>query len=125
MEIGKQIFKVIREDKRLKPRALMWYYDEDAQQWRLLIATDDARKRGPQAAYGRVWTLLKRAGLVDKIFQRIVVTTPDSPLVKLVGKFITLKAEPGGEPGGVSMLDNTLNGVFIPGIYAYHLDLPH
>ena len=122
MQLGKDVYSAISEDKVLKPRAILWLFDDDAHEWRLIISTDDAKSRGPQAAYLRVRSILKKANLLDRIpLNRIVVTTPDNPLLATIGSMIRTGDE---GPNGLSFYDCTFNYNFVSGMYVYRLNLP-
>jgi hypothetical protein len=117
--IGKEAFLALRDDAILKPRAAMWYLDEEANEWRFLIATEYAKTRGPQAAYLRVHRVLQKAGVLAQLpVHRIVVTTPDDRIPAIVGRFIGTE---GSGPVGLKLLDNTFDRTFLPGLYVYHL----
>ena len=120
VKIGEQVAEAIWKDPILRPTGILWYYDEDASRWRLLIASEDARHRGPQAAYLRVRKLIKKAGLLDRLpLERIVVTDPSSFLLQSVGSEIQT---PGNELAGLMFVDCTFQNLFVPGLYVYHLN---
>jgi hypothetical protein len=82
MNVGLEATAAVWKDAKLKPTAAMWLYDDDASEWRFLIATNDAKKRGPQAAYLRVRTIRKKAGLLDRLpLGRVTVADPDNPVL--------------------------------------------
>jgi hypothetical protein len=97
----------------------MWIYDDDAEEWRFLVASEDVRKRGPQAAYLRVRNLLKNARLLDRLpLRRVVIADPSHPLLSIVS---TVGQTSGNELAGWSFYDCTFNGITVPGMHIYHL----
>ncbi|MEX2120033.1 MAG: hypothetical protein WD847_10605 [Pirellulales bacterium] len=108
------------KDPVLKPTAIFWLYDDDASEWRFVIATEDARRRGPQAAYLRVRNLLKRAGLLDRLpLRRVVVVDPAHPLLTSVAAILST---PGNSLAGMSFYDCVVNNVPIAGMHLYHMN---
>jgi hypothetical protein len=88
--LGKDVFDLISRDPILRPSAAMWIFDEDAIEWRYLIATEFAATRGPQAAYSRVQSILRRAKLLDVFpFHRCVVVAPNNQLVSTMANAIS------------------------------------
>lgn len=120
VNLGMEASKALWEDPALKPSAIMWLYDEDASEWRFLIATEDVRKRGPQAAYLRVRNLLKNAGLLDRLpLRRVVVADPADRLVATVRSAIHTQAD---ALHGLSFYECTFNNMHVAGMHIYLLN---
>jgi hypothetical protein len=111
--------RALWKDEKLKPTALLWLYDEDAQEWRFLVATQEVRKRGPQAAYLRIRGILKKASLLEKLpLRRVVLSDPSNPLLETIGQFVRT---PDDALASTSFCDCTFNSLNVAGIHIYLL----
>lgn len=120
MNSGMELAEALLKDPVIKPRSVMWVYDESASEWRFLVATNDVNKRGPQAAYLRIRNVLKRTGLASKIpLRRIVVSSPSQPLIEMLARTFYVQEN---RIGRLSILDCTFDGMHIPGAYVYVLN---
>lgn len=118
VQLGRELYEALGKDPVLAPSAAMWLYDEDAHEWRFLIATADAEKRGPQAAYLRVRNVLKKNGLLQRLpFQRFVVVAPSEPVITSMARFVSVGAD--AEP---DLYDCLFNGIRVPGAHVYALN---
>jgi hypothetical protein len=117
LNLGRDVYDAIRDDSVLRPSAALWLYDDDAQEWRFLIASEQARKFGPKAAYSRVHALLKRAGLLGRMpVRRIAVTTPDDPVLAAIETAVAI------EPGAAGVFyDCVFNDVPVSGMAVFQI----
>jgi hypothetical protein len=109
---------ILWKDPVLKPSAIFWLFDSDADEWRFVVASADARTRGPQAAYLRIRNLLKHAGLLDKLpLRRVVVIDPANPMLATMQGCI---ATPGDALASAGVYDCVFNGMHVDGMHVYH-----
>ena len=105
--------------------AAFWYYIEDAENWRLIIATPLVESEGPRAAYAKIhdaqWER-RPARLRKPILgpSEITAVGSNDPLVKLLSMVIRT----GPNDAGVRFSRNVINGTYIEDAYIYRLSNP-
>jgi len=119
MALGREACNALKKDATIDPLLVMWFYDDDASEWRYLIATEFATKE-PLAAYRRVGTILRKARLGDNLpLNKVVVLSPESPLVKQLSQLVYP-----GDNSEVSMYNCAIGDLVIHGAVIYRLKRP-
>jgi hypothetical protein len=114
-----QAAKALWADPVLRPIAAIWLFDDDAHEWRFLIATQDARESGLQAAYLRVRNVLKKHDLLDRLpLRRVVVTDPSN---RVVDTLTSLIRTPDEELASAGFYDCRFSDLELSGVHAYLL----
>jgi hypothetical protein len=117
--IGLEVARALWKDDRLKPSAALWLYDEDAGEWRFVIATGDVHTRGPRAAYLRMRGILKRAGFLDELpLRRVVLWDPSHPILAALRRIVRL---PDDRLASASVYDSTVGSTYVAGALVYFL----
>lgn len=98
----------------LSPTLGAWYYYDDADEWRLLIASpvlDKLLPRNEALAYKRVAESIKSAGPLSLGLSDLKLIRTDADLARAIGWLIHT-----GEGGTTNarFSNTTLNGIFIP-----------
>ena len=118
VELGREVFEALRKDEALRVRAALWWYDQESREWRYLIATPEYYERGPKAAYLRVRSALKKAGLLPRLpLRRVIVTHPADQLVRGLSGFIVTEGPP---PWEIGIYDCSFNDLVIAGMLIYY-----
>ena len=101
-------------------QAAVWLYREEADLWRLVIASPGVKSKGPRKAYARIQAVLTqipedqpRVGL-----QNISIVDVRDPLISLLRT--TVKTGTG--ISGIRFSRNTINGTYVEDAYIYRLN---
>jgi hypothetical protein len=85
---GQAAMDALRDDPVLKPTAFLWRFDENANEWKFLVATDEVTRSGPRSAYRRIRSILKKKGLLLAMpLRRVVVISPSDNLLRAIKEF--------------------------------------
>lgn len=106
---GMDAFERIKNDPLLLPTAVLWFFDEDASEWKFVVATEMGEKDGYQAAYLRLRSILDDADLSDLLpLNRCVIKRPDDPQIKSLSSRISKT------PGGMVIMTGDMNvGIYL------------
>lgn len=117
VEAGKLITKAL-DDSAIPLNAALWFYDEDASEWRLILATSAVDAVGPQKTYGMIQKVMKKLGdQIDLPLRKISAVSPTAPLIRLLRSAV----KTGHGISGIRFTHNTINGVFVEDAYIYRL----
>jgi hypothetical protein len=61
--------------------AALWYFNPDASEWRLLLASPRVDEAGPRRAYEEVLTQLDALKLPSLSLANVIVRSPNEPLI--------------------------------------------
>jgi hypothetical protein len=118
VEIGMKAARILQQDTILKPTALFWFFNTDADEWRFIVATDSVRTRGQKSTYLRIRTILKRAGLLMRLpLQRVVAIDPSNPMLAAMRGCI---ATPKDEIASTEISNCVFNGFHVDGMHLYY-----
>lgn len=116
LDFGKQVGQRLRE-KEFPFDGVFWLYDEDADDWRLMIVTNLVDQEGRQEAYLRLGRIISDTPRSDLRVLSIVVMSPHTPtFIALRKTFAT-----GKSVEGVRLQHHFVNGVLIPAAYLYEI----
>lgn len=116
LEFGKHVAEQLRT-KEFPFDGVFWLYDEDADDWQLVIATSLVDRNGRQEAYLRLGQIISNTPRSDFRILNITVMSPQAPLFSaLRKKFATSKSVE-----GVRLQHHVVNGVLIPAAYLYEI----
>lgn len=88
IEAGKQLTSAL-DRAGLEVRSALWFYDTDAEEWRLILAMPMVDSRGVASTYDEIGKVL-RAALIPGLFLRqIAAVRPTDELVTALRKAIT------------------------------------
>lgn len=116
IEFGKQVTEQLKA-KDFPIDGAFWLYDEEAEDWRLVIATNLVDQRGPQEAYN---LLTHTVPFRERSYFRsanITLMSPQNPI------FVALKKTfaAGRSAEGQRLQHQLVNGVLITDAYLYEI----
>lgn len=112
-ESGQQLLPAL-DAAGFEVKAAFWYYLEEAEEWRLYIATPLVKQIGPRAVYSRVLNILKEKHIQGIDLAKISVVDETDSLVtvlRLAGPFMS----------NVQFNGESVNGVYIRAAYIYRI----
>jgi hypothetical protein len=116
IESGRRLTDALQQSS-IPLSASMWFYDPNAAEWWLMIASPMVDTSGSRATYTAIQKVLR--GLdppTDLVFRKISVVSPTEPLIRLLRVAIRSTGS-----GGVRFTHNTINNHFIEDAYVYLL----
>lgn len=120
VKLGEDVYDAIKHDATLGAKGALWWFDSDASEWRFMIVAEDYDRRGPRAAYSRVHSVLKNAGLLDRLpLVRVVVVPPSHRIPVALRKAIDAAQMP--RPIHVSLDDITIPELHVEAAYVYDI----
>jgi hypothetical protein len=101
--------------RRFGVTSAFWYYDQDADDWILMISSPEIGRRGPIWAYSEIRSVLEVEGLRSELdLGEIKAVRDDDPIVGLLRSALRV---PG--IGHLRFTRNVINGVYVPDAYIY------
>ena len=119
IERGRRTLTAI-EAAGLDIRAAFWVLDEASGEWRFTIAEPTVDATGTHALYERLASALPRKQDLLPL-RDIYVTSPDDPLVALVGLAIST---PSNANVGINFRGNAIMGTAVPDMYIFRMYRP-
>lgn len=95
--------------------ACLWFWDEKAKNWILIMATPLIDQQGPKLAYTRLLNSLPK-DTID--IGSISLVSPNHPLIDLLR--VAIRTEP-DVVGGIDFQRNTINNTYIEAAYIYRI----
>jgi len=95
----------------------LWLYDEEGDDWQLIIASDLVEKKGPRDTYLELAKAISNTGGSDFQRLRITVVSPKMPL------FAALRAvfADSANIEGARLQNTNVNGVLVSDAYLYEI----
>lgn len=115
---GKELIEALdRRDLNIK--AAMWFYFEESDEWKLLIATPMVDKKGTKEVYRLIQTVIGEMSesKTSVSFKDVLVLSPKDDPITLVGNVI--RTGPG--LSGIRFTKNVINNKLIDDAYIYRL----
>ncbi|RIK81237.1 MAG: hypothetical protein DCC68_09175 [Planctomycetota bacterium] len=120
VKLGESVYDAIRHDGMLGVQGALWWFDPDASEWRYLVVARGYDRRGPRAAYSRLQSILKKAGLLDQLpLVRVVVVSPNHRIPVALRKLIDASQTP--PPMHVPLDNVTIPGMHVDAAYIYDI----
>ena len=98
-------------------KGAFWLIDENAIEWRLIIATPLVDQRGPFSAYADIQGVLRRLAPISLTMQDITVVSPNDKVVKVIKKAGKVPRGTTGFRLGRARVDDT----YVEDAYVYSL----
>jgi hypothetical protein len=99
-------------------KAALWFYMQDSEEWRLIIASPIVDKDGPKKAYEKVQSQLQELnGRYKLSLRNIALVSPSDNLIKVLKSAIRT----GKKISHIRFTRNVINSVFIEDAYIYRL----
>ena len=116
LALGKRVTEQLKA-KEFSFDGAFWLYDEEAEDWRLVIVTRLVDQEGRQATYLRLGQIISVDPRSEFRLLNITVMSPqDSVFVALRKTFASVE-----NVEGVRLQHHTVNGVLVPGAYLYEV----
>ena len=115
---GKELIEALdRRDLNIK--AAMWFYFEESDEWKLLIATPMIDKKGTKEVYRIIQTVIGEMSesKTSVSFKDVLVLSPKDDPIKLVGNVI--RTDTG--LSGIRFTKNIINNKLVDDAYIYRL----
>jgi hypothetical protein len=117
IEVGRQLLEVLDRHK-FRVRACFWFYFEESERWRFVVASAEARMGGPLAGYRRIGALTRKVpGAAELLGLDTTLLTDKDPLLACLRKAVPTDPK----TGGTRLARTWANGTFIAGAYIYRL----
>jgi len=119
IQLGKDVLNRL-DDTELDIRSALWFYLEDSEKWRLILATPQVRVEGPKKVYQQVKRVLSQ---IES--ERTVIDLKDISVVEENHSIIKIISAAVGKISGVSeerFSRNTINGHYIEDALIYRLN---
>lgn len=96
----------------------LWYYFEEAEEWRLIIATSIVDKDGPLQTYKVINKFIKDKNIfIHTPLRKLTVISPNDPLIKL----LRMAIKTGPTISKIRFQNNFINNVQIEDALIYRL----
>lgn len=106
------------DDIEFNVKAALWFYVQDSEEWRLIIASPIVDNDGPKKAYEKVQLQLQELnGHYELTLRNISLVSPQDKLIKALKSAITT----GKAISHIRFTRNVINGIFIEDAYIYRL----
>ena len=101
--------------------AALWFYFGEQNIWRLILASQIVKTRGPRAMYKKVQSVIHASAneFPNLELSDIAVVSPDDNIITQFRSAIQL-----GGIGGVRFSNNTINGHLIEDAFLYKMTFP-
>jgi hypothetical protein len=107
------------DESGLDVQAAFWYYREEAEEWRLYIATPLVEELGPREVYSRILATLKNNCIKSIDLSKISVVDPTDGLVTV----LRLAVNTGPGITDISFNGNSINGVYVRAAHIYRMNV--
>lgn len=118
VEAGKQLVRAL-DAASLDVKAAFWLYLEEAEEWRLYIATPLVKELGPREVYIRVLKVLKENKISSIDLSEISVIDPSDGLVTVLS--FAFKTGPGITD--INVVGNAVNGLYVRAAHIYRMNV--
>jgi len=116
LDFGKRLGAVLREVK-FPYQGLFWLYDDERDDWQLVIATSRVDEIGPRGTYLELSQATSKAGGNGFQLTRVTVMSPEDPLYKALRSVFGSTAS----VEGARLRYTTVNGIVVPEAYLYEI----
>ncbi len=119
VEAGKQLVRAL-DASDLEVKAAFWFYREEAEKWRLYIATNLVKVLGPREVYSKVLQVLKENRISALDLSDISVVDPSYSLVTMLN--LAFRTEP-KDIKDISVAADAVNGVYVRAAHIYRMSV--
>lgn len=112
IDAGERLIEIL-DGEQISVTSAFWYYDTDAEQWRLILAIPSVEEQGAAEAQKVIGAVLQR-GAVPQLFLRdIAIVSPRDPVVSALRRVVR------GQVGKTRVAGSTVGNVFIQDSLVY------
>jgi hypothetical protein len=115
IEAGKELLEQL-DQVNYPVTAAFWVVLPESSLWRLMIASPEVRRLGPQRVYKHLLFHLKKLGSAVLSLSDISVVEPHDPQIQLLRRAIRAN-----RISEINFSGNTINGVSFPDAYIYRV----
>jgi hypothetical protein len=119
IEGGKQLVRAL-DGAGLDVKAAFWLYLEEAEEWRLYIATPLVKKQGPRDVYSRVLKVLKENMISSIDLSEISVIDPTDGLAAVLS--LAFQTGP-TDIKDIKVVGSAVNGVYVRAAHIYRMNV--
>ena len=118
---GKRLIdELMKSNSEFEITTAMWYYLDEPDAWRLMIASPYVQKNGPLKSYKLIRSAIDRINTKSRkklsfSLENIAVLKPDDPLVNLLKSMVR-------HSRGITLINCYINGFLIEGAHIYFID---
>ena len=120
IEAGQKLLEAMRR-AHIRLSVAMWLSTDETYEWRLMLASSLADRKGPRAAYEQLSKILAAEELSETLpLSRISMVGTNHPTAKAIAQAFkgALKVRRGG---GIRIRKSSINGMFLHDAYTYGL----
>ena len=117
LSFGKKVTEQLKVAK-FPFKGTLWFYDEEEDDWQLIIGSDLVDTKGPRDTYLELAKAISNIGGSD--FQRLRITVV-SPKSSLFAALRNVFADAANEEGARRIQNTTVNGVLVSDAYLYEI----
>lgn len=114
LEFGKHLVKAL-EEKRFPFSGVLWIYEEQADDWKLIIATDLVDKKGSRDTYLQLSSVTAKIPASDFQLMRLTVVSPKIPLYQALRSVFGT----GKSVEGARLTQTVVSNILISDAYLY------
>lgn len=106
------------DNNDIKVDSALWYYFDEAEEWRFIIATPIVDEKGPLEAYKIIGNIVKKNNIFYYTpLNKLTLMSPNDPLIKL----LKLGVKTGPKLSKLRFQNRFINNVFIEDALIYRL----
>ena len=99
-------------------KAILWLYEPDAGEWRLIVGTPVVDEEGPRAAVSKISKALETHDLMSVLpLRRVSAVGMRTPLIRALRKVVRTRSD----LSGIRFTNNVINGLLIHDAYIYRM----
>jgi hypothetical protein len=107
------------DEHGLSPKAALWLYNQELQQWKMVIAEKEVETLGPKEVYRKIQHIIaESAEKLGISLDDVALATPDAPIIAL----LRVAIRTGPEISGIRFKNNVIHGTLIEDAYIYRLN---
>src|SRR5215467_4274748 len=114
LSFGKKISEQLKR-AQFPFKGALWLYDEQADDWRLIVGSDLVDSEGPRSTYLKLASAISNVSGSDFQKMRITVVSPESTLFAALRSVFAHAAD----VEGARLQNTTVNGVLVADAYLY------
>ena len=117
IDFGKKLWEKLRKSASFPFEGLLWLFQPELNEWRLVIATPMVDEVGPRKAYGKLWQITQDIPANTDQTLRVTLVSPNLPLYQALRSVFGKTASVEG-----ARLGNTqVGGMYIDDAYLYEI----
>lgn len=116
LEFGKALVAALKQEG-FPLRGAFWFYDENSDDWNLVVVTDQVDRIGPRKTYLQLSKVTKAIAASDFQLLRVTVWSPKHPVYQALSSVFAQTAS----VEGARLRHTMVNGLHISDAYLYEI----